>query len=44
VKRLRKPMFAARPSGVPADITMYRVQTRRKFPAAGNTTGQLPSA
>ena len=25
-KRVRKPMFAHRPSGVPADITMYRLE------------------
>jgi class 3 adenylate cyclase len=28
-KRVRRPMFAHRPSGVPPDITMYRLETRR---------------
>jgi class 3 adenylate cyclase len=34
VKRVRRPVFAHRPSGVPADVTMYRVETRRQLPAA----------
>jgi class 3 adenylate cyclase len=31
-KRVRKQMFAARPHGVPADLTMYRVRTRSELP------------
>jgi class 3 adenylate cyclase len=33
-KRLRRPVFAQRLSGVPPDITMYRLETRREFTAA----------
>ena len=33
-KRLRRPVFAQRLSGVPPDITMYRLETRREFAAA----------
>ena len=33
-KRLRRPVFAQRLSGVPADVTMYRLETRRQFAAA----------
>jgi class 3 adenylate cyclase len=43
-KRVRRPMFSPRPSGVPADITMYRLETRRELPAARNTDGDSPSA
>ncbi|WP_414685290.1 adenylate/guanylate cyclase domain-containing protein [Mycobacterium sp.] len=32
-KRVRRPVFSHRPSGVPADITMYRLETRRQLPA-----------
>ncbi|MET0700845.1 MAG: adenylate/guanylate cyclase domain-containing protein [Mycobacterium sp.] len=31
-KRVRKQMFAPRPHGVPADLTMYRVRTRSELP------------
>src|SRR6202040_1470552 len=34
VKRVRRPVFSHRPSGVPADISMYRLETGRKLPAA----------
>ena len=37
VKRVRRPMFSHRPSGVPADVTMYRCETRRQLPASYNT-------
>jgi hypothetical protein len=30
---LRRPVFAQRLSGVPPDITMYRLETRREFAA-----------
>jgi class 3 adenylate cyclase len=33
-KRLRRPMFAHRLTGVPADITMYRLETRRDLSGA----------
>jgi class 3 adenylate cyclase len=33
-KRLRRPVFAQRLSGVPPDITMYRLETRREFAGA----------
>jgi len=33
-KRLRRPVFAQRLDGVPADVTMYRLETRREFAAA----------
>ena len=35
VKRVRRMVFSHRPSGVPADVTMYRVETRRQLPAVG---------
>jgi adenylate cyclase len=41
-KRLRRPVFANRLSGVPADITMYRLETRRDLPATGTTDGSRP--
>lgn len=31
-KRVRKQVFAARPHGVPADLTMYRLRTRSELP------------
>ena len=31
-KRVRRQVFASRPSGVPADLTMYRLKTRRELP------------
>jgi class 3 adenylate cyclase len=34
VKRVRRPVFSHRPSGVPTDISMYRLETRRQLPAA----------
>jgi class 3 adenylate cyclase len=41
-KRLRRPMFAQRLSGVPPDITIYRLETRREL-AASDTTNERPS-
>nr|WP_325507557.1 hypothetical protein [Mycobacterium sp.] len=35
VKQLRKPVFWHRPSGVPANMTKYRLETRRQLPAPG---------
>lgn len=43
-KRMRKPVFAHKPSGVPADITIYRLQTRRQLPAAATPNRGQPSA
>jgi class 3 adenylate cyclase len=34
-KRVRRPVFSHRLSGVPADVTMYRLETRRHLPAPG---------
>jgi adenylate cyclase len=31
-KRQRRQVFSARPDGVPADLTMYRLKTRRQLP------------
>lgn len=36
VKRLRRQVFAPRASGVPADLVMYRLKTRRDLPAEDN--------
>jgi class 3 adenylate cyclase len=41
-KRLRRPVFAQRLSGVPPDITMYRLETRREL-SASDTTNERPS-
>ena len=43
-KRVRRPVFSPRPSGVPADITMYRLETRRQLPAARTPSINKPSA
>lgn len=32
VKRIRRQMFASRATGVPADLAMYRLKTRRDLP------------
>jgi class 3 adenylate cyclase len=34
-KRLRRQVFSSRPNGVPTDLVMYRLKTRRELPAAG---------
>jgi len=44
VKRVRKPMFSQRPSGVPSDITMYRLETDRQLPAKSASNSGPPSA
>jgi class 3 adenylate cyclase len=31
-KRLRRQVFTAKQDGVPADLTMYRLKTRRQLP------------
>ncbi|MBV8928191.1 MAG: adenylate/guanylate cyclase domain-containing protein [Mycobacteriaceae bacterium] len=43
-KRVRRTMFSHKLSGVPADVTMYRLETRRELPAAGNTSGNPAKA
>jgi class 3 adenylate cyclase len=40
-KRVRRPMFAHKPSGVPSDITLYRLEARRELPA-GHTPKDTP--
>jgi class 3 adenylate cyclase len=42
VKRVRRPVFSHRPSGVPTDISMYRLETRRQLPAAPWPNGDPP--
>lgn len=42
VKRVRRPVFSHRPSGIPADISMYRLETRRQSPAAPVPNGDPP--
>lgn len=42
-KRLRRPVFTNRMSGVPRDITIYRLETRRDLPATGTTDNSSPS-
>lgn len=41
-KRLRRPLFAHRLSGVPPDITMYRLETRRELAGADTTDDGPP--
>jgi class 3 adenylate cyclase len=36
-KRARKPPFAQKPAGVPADLAIYRLETRREFLASVET-------
>jgi class 3 adenylate cyclase len=43
-KRLRRPVFAQRLSGVPSDITMYRLETRRELPGTDTTNDSSPQA
>jgi class 3 adenylate cyclase len=37
-KRARKPVFAAKPSGVPADLAIYRLRTLRDLTASDHTS------
>jgi class 3 adenylate cyclase len=41
-KRLRRPVFAQRLSGVPSDITMYRLETRRELSGIDRTNDSSP--
>ena len=38
-KRLRRQVFTARQDGVPADLTMYRLRTRRQLPGSKDGDG-----
>jgi class 3 adenylate cyclase len=37
-KRARKPVFAAKTSGVPADLAIYRLKTLRELTASDHTS------
>lgn len=39
-KRVRRALFAHRYSGVPADMTMYRLETRRQLPAVDTVSDE----
>jgi class 3 adenylate cyclase len=41
-KRLRKQVFTAKQDGVPADLIMYRLKTRRQLPGADNEDSDAP--
>lgn len=41
-KRLRKQVFAAKQDGVPADLVMYRLKTRRQLPGGDHEDGDTP--
>ena len=41
-KRLRKQVFTAKQDGVPADLIMYRLKTRRQLPGADDEDGDGP--
>ena len=38
-KRLRRQVFTAKQGGVPADLAMYRLRTRRQFPGSEDDDG-----
>lgn len=44
VKRVRKQLFAAKPSGVPEDLLMYRVRHRRELPGIGSAVENAEGA
>lgn len=41
-KRLRRPLFSQRQQGVPADLVMYRLKSRRDVPGAEDLDGVEP--
>jgi class 3 adenylate cyclase len=41
-KRLRRQVFTAKQDGVPADLIMYRLKTRRQLPGADHEDGDSP--
>lgn len=43
-KRLRKQVFSPKQDGVPADLAMYRVKTRRELPANDEENGDISDA
>ena len=43
-KRVRRAVFAHRHSGVPADMAMYRLETRRQLPAVDTVSDDPPRA
>jgi class 3 adenylate cyclase len=43
-KRLRRQVFTAKQDGVPADLTMYRLKTRRQLPGGDDDDGDAPGA
>lgn len=43
-KRIRKQVFSPKQDGVPTDLAMYRVKTRRELPGADEENGDLTDA
>lgn len=43
-KRIRKQVFSPKQDGVPADLAMYRVKTRRELPGEDEENGDIPGA
>jgi adenylate cyclase len=43
-KRLRKQVFTAKQDGVPADLIMYRLKTRRQLPVGDDSDGETVDA
>jgi adenylate cyclase len=43
-KRLRRQVFTAKQGGVPPDLTMYRLKTRRQLPGSKDDEGDAPGA
>lgn len=44
VKRVRKPMFSSKAPGVPDDLVMHWVKTRRDLPGVDDVEAQAPGA
>jgi class 3 adenylate cyclase len=43
-KRIRRQLFTAKQDGVPADLTMYRLKTRRQLPGDDDDDGESADA
>ncbi|MBV9350286.1 MAG: adenylate/guanylate cyclase domain-containing protein [Mycobacterium sp.] len=43
-KRVHKPLFGSRPAGIPADMAIYRLQTRRELTATVKSAEREPKA
>jgi class 3 adenylate cyclase len=43
-KRTRRPVFASKAAGIPADLPIYRLKTRRELPATHQADGTSPLA